>query len=80
VTSQTCTRCNGEVRHSRRNNICEKCRFKINRDVEASREIGARDARIKMRELLRQRNSAGARPSYPVPAQWNASVPGLMMR
>ena len=66
-TSQTCTRCHGEVRHSRRNNICGKCRFKINRDVEASREIGARDARIKMRELLRQRNSAGARPSYPVP-------------
>lgn len=54
-TSNTCPRCGAEVRHTRRDNVCVSCGFRINRDVAASREIALRGTTKKLRGPLRQR-------------------------
>jgi transposase, IS605 orfB family len=61
-TSNTCTRCGYSVRHAGRDNVCTSCRFRLNRDVAASREIALRGTDIRLREPLRQR-----RVGVPVP-------------
>ena len=78
-TSRTCSRCGSKVSNNSKTRVgvCNVCRFKLNRDVSASREIALRAAsntrnREKMRSLLRQRqemrSSAVTRQSKPVNA------------
>ena len=76
-TSRTCSRCGSKVSNNSKTRVgvCNVCRFKLNRDVSASREIALRAAsntrnRERMRSLLRQRaqkrSSAATRQSKPV--------------
>ena len=78
-TSRICSRCGSKVSNNlkTRVGVCNVCRFKLNRDVSASREIALRAAsntrnRERMRSLLRQRSlersSAATRQSKPVNA------------
>lgn len=75
-TSQECSRCGAQVTHSRRNNVCRACRFTLNRDVAASRNIALRGTKIRMRNLLRQRSSTETQPPKPVPAGLEARSAG----
>ena len=77
-TSKTCSRCGGKVSNNSKTRVgtCNTCRFSLDRDVSASREIALRAtspssrSRERMRCLLRQRakmqSSAATQQSKPV--------------
>ena len=79
-TSRTCSHCGSKTSNNTKTRVgaCSTCRFSLDRDVSASREIAIRAtspssrSRERMRSLLRQReemrSSAATRQSKPVNA------------
>ena len=79
-TSRTCSHCGSKTSNNTKTRVgaCSTCRFSLDRDVSASREIALRAtspssrSRERMRSLLRQRqekqSSAATQQSKPVTA------------